>query len=49
MQASADDCAVHLELTQFQSLMHAGWYTIMTMTTVGCVIKCYSLQSLACM
>jgi hypothetical protein len=35
MQSSDKDCKTVMAITQFQSLMHAGWYTIMTMTTVG--------------
>lgn len=35
VQPASGTCKEELTITPFQSLMHAGWWTVMTMTTVG--------------
>ena len=35
LQSAEEGCEPVLEWSQFQSLMHAGWWAVMTMTTVG--------------
>jgi hypothetical protein len=35
VQADVQTCTDFWDITPYQSLMHACWYTIMTMTTVG--------------
>jgi len=35
MQARSDSCTVVYAISPFQNLMHAGWFTVMTLTSVG--------------